>query len=102
MNIDKGLLKNELKYDIIVYRSDIDSGNLDGAVRKFISTSVTKKGVLGGSPNMAIIVPKGSNGAYVETIAHDEYKNQREFLLNKDTKLKKLGNNGLDVYVVKE
>lgn len=102
MNIDKGLLKNELKYDIIVYRNDIDSWNLDGAVRKFISTSVTKKGVLGGSPNMAIIVPKGSNGAYVETISHDEYKNQREFLLNKDTKLKKLGNNGLDVYVVKE
>lgn len=102
MNIDKGLLKNELKYDIIVYRKDENSGNLEGEIDKFISTSVTKKGVLGGNPNMAIIIPRGSNGSYVETIAHEEYKNQREFLLNKDTKLKKLGNNGLVVYVVKE
>ena len=102
MNIDKRLLKNKLKLDIIVYKKDIDFENLEGTIKKFISTSVTKKGVLGGSPNMDIIVTKGSNGAYVETIAHDEYKNQREFLLNKDTKLKKLGNNGLDVYVVKE
>lgn len=102
MNIDKGLLKSELKYDIIVYRKDENSGNLEGEIDKFISTSVTKKGVLGGNPNMAIIIPRGSNGSYVETIAHEEYKNQREFLLNKDTKLKKLGNNGLVVYVVKE
>jgi uncharacterized protein with gpF-like domain len=102
MNIDKGLLKNELKYDIIVYRKDENSGNLEGKIDKFLSTSVTKKGVLGGNPNVAIIIPRGSNGAYVETIAHDDYKNQREFLLNKDIKLKKLGNNGLDVYVVKE
>lgn len=102
MNIDKGLLKNELKYDIIVYRKDENSANLEGKIDKFLSTSVTKKGVLGGNPNMAIIIPRGSNGAYVETIAHDDYKNQREFLLNKDIKLKKLGNNGLDVYVVKE
>ena len=102
MNIDRGILKNKLENDIIVYRNDIDPGNLGGSVKKFLSTSITKKGVLGGNPNIAIIVPKGSNGAYVETIAHDDYKNQREFLLNKDTKLKRLGNNGLDVYIVKE
>ena len=102
MNIDNGLLKNKLKHDIIVYRKDVNPENLEGTVKKLLSASVTKKGVLGGNPNMAIIVPRGTNGAYVETIAHDEYKNQRDFLFNINSKLKKLGNNGLDVYVVKE
>lgn len=99
MNIDKGILKNELSNDIIVYRNDIDPSNMEGTVKKFLSTSVTKKGVLRGKPNVAIIVPKGTSGAYVETIAHEDYKLQREFLFNKDIKLKKIANNGLDVYI---
>ena len=98
-NIHDGLLKNTLKQDIIVYRNDSDPGNLEGTVQKFLSTSATKKGVLRGKPNVAIIIPKGTDGAYVETVAHEDYKLQREFLLNKDTRLKKIANNGLDVYI---
>ena len=98
--IEQGLLKNTLKHDIIVYRNDIDPSNLEGNVKKFLSTSVTKKGVLRGKPNVAILIPKGTNGAYVEMLAHEEYKSQREFLFNMDSKLKKIANNGLDVYIV--
>lgn len=98
-NIHQALMKNTLKHDIIVYRNDIDPGNLGGNVKKFLSTSVTKKGVLRGKPNTAIIIPKGASGAYVETIAHKDYKLQRELLLNTDIRLKKIANNGLDVYI---
>lgn len=101
-NIHNGLLKNTLKHDIIVYRYDNDVKNLSEPVFRFLSTSVTKKGVLGGKPNAAIIVPKGTVGAYVETIAHEDYKNQREFILDGGFELKKITNNGIDVYVVKE
>lgn len=90
MNIDKGLLKNKLKHDIIVYRKDIDPENLEGIVKKFLSTSVTRKGTTGNNPNVAIIVPRGSSGAYVEELADEKFKKQREFLLNKDTVLKKI------------
>lgn len=99
-NIHQGLLKNTLKHDIIVYRNDIDPSNLEGRVKKFLSTSVTKKGVLRGKPNAAIIIPEGTSGAYVETIAHKDYKLQREFLIDTDFRLKKIANNGLDVYIV--
>ena len=100
MDIDKGILKNTLKHDIIVYRNDIDPSNLEGRVKKFLSTSVTKKGVLRGKPNAAIIVPEGTSGAYVEMLAHPDYKKQREFLFNTDIELKKIANNGMDIYVV--
>lgn len=100
-NIADGLLKSTLKHDIIVYRNDIDPSNLEGRVEKFLSTSVTKRGVLGGTPNSAIIVPEGTSGAYVEMLAHADYKKQREFLFNTDIELKKIANNGLDIYIVK-
>ena len=31
---------------------------------------------------MAIIVPSGSNGGYVELIADEAYRKQREFVIN--------------------
>lgn len=101
-NIKNGLLKNTLEHDIIVYRYDKDVKNLSEPVFRFLSTSVTKKGAIGSKPNVAIIIPKGTKGAYVETIAHEDYKNQREFLMNGGFELKKIANNGIDVYVVKE
>lgn len=101
-NISDGLLENTLKHDIIVYRNDIDPGNLGGNVKKFLSTSVAEKGTTGTKPNVAIIVPKGANGAYIENLADDKFKKQREFLLNKDTVLKKLCTNEKAViYVVR-
>lgn len=101
-NIHQGLLKNTLKHDIIVYRYDKDAKNIGGPIKRFLSTSVTKKGVLGGKPNAAIIIPKGTKGAYVELIAQEGYKHQREFLLDGSFDLKKIANNGLDVYIFKE
>lgn len=101
-NIGNGLLKNTLTHDIIVYRYDKDAENIGGPIKRFLSTSVTKRGVLGGKPNSAIIIPKGTKGAYVELIAQEGYKHQREFLLNGGFNLKKVANNGLDIYIVKE
>lgn len=100
--IKQGLLKNELKHDIIVYRYDKDAKNIGGPIKRFLSTSVTKKGVLGGKPNAAIIIPKGTRGAYVELIAQEGYKHQRELLIDGSFDLKKIANNGLDIYIVKE
>lgn len=101
-NIHQGLLKNTLEHDIIVYRNDIDPSNLEGTVKKFLSTSVTKRGTTGLKPNVAIIVPKGTNGAYVENLADDKFKIQREFLFNKDPDLKKLcTNDEMWVYIVR-
>lgn len=40
------------------------------------------KAVIGKVPNVAIIVPSGSNGGYVELIAGEAYRKQREFLIN--------------------
>lgn len=102
MDIDKGLLKNTLKHDIIVYRKDMNPKNLEGRVKKFLSTSVTKRGVFGKKPNVAIIIPKGTRGSYIETVAHSGYKHQREYLINHGFNLKKIANNGLDIYIVKE
>lgn len=87
-NIENGLLKNKLKHDIIVYRREEFTDSLNGKVNKFLSTSVTKNGVLKKSPNVAIIVPKGSNGAYVEQLADGRFKKQREFLLDRNNRYK--------------
>ena len=89
-NINQGFLKNKLKHDIIVYRKEKFIDTLDGKVDKFLSTSVSKKGVISGNPNVAIIVPKGSTGAYVEDLADKTFKKQREFLLNRENNFKML------------
>lgn len=103
INIKNGILQSRLNHDIIVYRKDISPNNLNGTVSKFISTSVTQKGVLGGKPNVAIIVPKGSNGAYIEDLAGTKYKHQREFLLNFNSRLRLIENhNDLFYYIVEE
>lgn len=98
-NINKGLLKNSLKHDIIVYRNDYNPKSLEGTVEKFLSTSVTKKGTLGRKPNVAIIVPEGSAGSYIENIAENKFKKQREFLINRDSKFKKIYSNG-NMYIL--
>ena len=92
-NIESSLLKNKLNHDIIVYRNDANPGELEGEVKKFLSTSVTKKGVIKGKPNFAIIIPKGSNGSYIEMLAKGKFKKQREFLVNSNSKIKKLYSN---------
>ncbi|MCT7669869.1 MAG: hypothetical protein N4R98_02175 [Lactobacillus iners] len=48
---------------------------------------------------MAIIVPKGTLGAYVELLSQGKFKSQREFLFNTGLELEKLEDNGL--YIVK-
>lgn len=102
-NIEQGLLKNKLKHDIILYRKENFPDGLNGEVNKFLSTSVTKRGVLEKSPNVAIIAPKGSNGAYVEQLADSRFKKQREFLLNKDNSFKMIYNdNNAMVYIVED
>lgn len=101
-NIHNGLLKNKLKHDIIVYRNDLEPESLNNPVKKFLSTSVTRKGATGNNPNVAIIVPRGSNGAYVEELADEKFKKQREFLLNKNTVLKKIcKKDDMLIYLVK-
>ena len=89
-NIEQGLLKNSLNRDIVVYRNESNIYSLNKPVKKFLSTSVAKKGVLGGRPNVAIIIPRGSSGAYIENLAVKQFKRQREFLLNKDFNLKEV------------
>lgn len=101
-NIEQGLLKNRLEHDIIVYRTEEDINRLNDNAKKFLSTSVTKKGAFGGKPNVAIIVPKDSNGAYIEPLAAGSYKKQREFLLNSGIKLFKVFNdNDISIFEVK-
>ncbi|MDO4670255.1 MAG: ADP-ribosyltransferase [Aerococcus sp.] len=57
---------------------------------KFISTSVTTKGAFTGRPNVVIVVPRGSNGAYIEQLSDKRYRRQREFLLGKNVELKQI------------
>lgn len=101
-NINKGLLKNELKHDIIVYRKENGIDRLNDVLDRFLSTSVSKRGVFTGNPNVAIIVPKGTNGAYIELLAEDRYKKQREFLFNSGIELNNLYNEkGINIFEVK-
>lgn len=97
-NIESGLGLFDLKRDIIVYRNDKYPDSLMETVNKFISTSVSTNGVLGGKPNVAVIVPSGSNGAYLELLADKKYKRQREFLINRKAEYNLLLKRG-DLYV---
>ncbi|MCY3075801.1 ADP-ribosyltransferase [Aerococcus mictus] len=97
--IEKGLLRYNLQRDIIVYRKDFYTSALEKPIDKFLSTSISTKGVLTGKPNIAIIVPKGTNGGYVELLSQEKFKRQREFLFNTDLELEKLKEDGL--YIVK-
>lgn len=97
--ISGALLRNNLKHDIIVYRNDSHIEDLNKPIDKLLSTSVTTRGVLTGKPNVAIIVPKGTLGAYVELLSQGKFKGQREFLFNTGLELEQLEDNGL--YIVK-
>ena len=91
-SIQNGLLKCKLQQDIIVYRKEYYVKDLEKPINKFLSTSVTTKGVFGSTPNIAIIVPKGTVGAYIEPQSYDDYKKQREFLFNSGLRIEKLTN----------
>lgn len=86
--IKSGILKNKLEDDIIVYRKDYSVSSLNGKTEKFLSTSVTTKGAFSGNPNVAIIVPKGTEGAYIELLS--KMPKQREFLLGDEINLKEV------------
>ena len=97
-NIESGLGLFDLKRDITVYRNDKYPDSLMVTVNKFLSTSVSPNGVLGGRPNVAILVPSGSNGTYLELLADKKYKKQREFLINREVKYNLLLKRG-DLYI---
>ncbi|EFO66229.1 ADP-ribosyltransferase [Lactobacillus iners] len=73
-SIQNGLLKSKLQQDIIVYRKEYYVKDLEKPINKFLSTSVTTRGALTGNPNIAIIVPKGTLGAYVEVLSWGKFK----------------------------
>ena len=97
-NIESGLGLFDLKRDITVYRNNKYPDSLMVTVNKFLSTSVSPNGVLGGRPNVAILVPSGSNGTYLELLADKKYKKQREFLINREVKYNLLLKRG-DLYI---
>lgn len=87
--ISGALKRSEIKHDVIAYRnldmdlySDFEVNDIitEG---QFISTSVSKKAALDKPYKVLIYVPKGSRGAYIESISR--YPKQRELLLDKDT-----------------
>lgn len=97
-NIESGIKKFELENDIIVFRNDPYAENLKGRNKKFLSTSVIPNATLGSKANVAVIVPKGSSGAYVELLAETRYKKQREFIINSNSEFKFLTKIA-DIYV---
>ena len=99
--MNDALLKFKLEEDIIVYRNDIDDFLYKEEIYKFLSTSVTKNGTLKKSPNMSVIVPKGTVGAYIGD--HSLFPKQREFLLDGRNKLEKIAEvDGKIIYEVKK
>lgn len=105
-NVETALNKFELDEDIIVHRAvrDIsyitDDVSIDGLkslkgkkIREdgFISTSFSYQSKFTGqnqnAVHMEIVVPKGSNGAYIDKYVS---KNEKEFLLNAGTEYKVL------------
>ena len=98
-NIEVGISKFKLKDDIIVYRNDFYPDQLAKKNEKFLSTSVVPDATLRKQANVAIIVPKDSNGAYIELLAMDKYKKQREFVINRKSDLNLLSvQKGMYIY----
>lgn len=99
-NIESGLMNFKLDNDIIVYRNDKFPEHLKGNSGKFISTSVVASATLGKKANVAIIVPKESNGGYVEMVADEGFKKQREYIINTNANLELLSKiDDLYIYV---
>lgn len=100
--IHSGIVRYNLKHDILVYRTDDRPDTLNGTVGKFISTSVTPDSSFRGRPNVAIIVPKGTPGAYIAPIVSPKFKRQKEFLLDMGTTLEKIyDSNGHQIFIVR-
>lgn len=97
-NCREGILKSRINPDIIVYRRSLFPSTLEGKNEQLISTSVTRSGAINKRPNVAILVPKGTKGAYVEKLSN--YGEQREFLLPPNIKLEKLFSDS-ELYVYK-
>lgn len=87
--ISSALSKSRIKRDVIAYRNldvDLYSGfEVNDLIieKQFISTSVSKRAALEKPYKVVIYIPKGSVGAYIESIS--KYPKQRELLLDKGT-----------------
>lgn len=103
-NIISGALgKNRLKYDIICYRNmefnpyeKYEVGDIFED-KQFISTSVSQHSALVKKFKMIFLVPKSSRGAYIERIS--KYPKQREFLLDRNCKMRILSKQGDSILV---
>ncbi len=109
LEIEKALKKYTLKKSITVFRGDngailpngagksvkeiynIAQKGLEFSVKNFVSTSATNP-FKRGNVEYTIKVPKGKRGAYIKKLAH--YKDENEFLLNRNTKFRVLGVTG--------
>lgn len=98
-NIRRALMKFKLNDDIIAYRNEMFPDRLqNGVFQKLTSTSVVPNAVLGRKANVAIIIPKGSNGGYIESLSDERYKKQREFLINSGARFELVRQVG-DLYI---
>lgn len=90
--ISEALGKNKMRHDLLCYRNIEFNPYANYEVGKvfveeqFISTSIVESAALNKSFKMIFLVPKGSRGAYIESIS--KYPEQREFLLDKKCKLR--------------
>lgn len=86
--ISSGIKRYNIEQDIICYRktdADYTVGRKIGDLFKFnyfLSTSVDEKGTLKGQFFYKIYVRRGAAGALIEGLS--DYKNQKEFLIDKD------------------
>ena len=86
MDLEDGLRKFMFENDIIVYRNDKYSDELAEKLKYICCV----QWYLREKANVAITIPKESVGAYIELLANDMYKKQREFLINKDSNIELL------------
>lgn len=104
--ISGALRKNQLKHDIVCYRTvpyDIYRDFLKGDVfseQQFISSSVTASGTLVNPFTVTIFCPKGTPGAYIEPLSR--FPKQREFLIDKNAwyKVLKKSNDHIELEVL--
>ena len=87
-----------MKQDIICYRG-VDNNPVQGceigsivSFGQFISTSVIRTKALNKRFKIIIRVPKGTKGAYIESLS--VFPKQREFLIDKDCNYKLLSIKG--------
>ena len=104
--ISGAISKHTLLQPIICYRgsaNDITEGFQIGDTiisDQFISTSLVESKAFAYKYRYTIYVPKGARGAYIEEISH--FPKQREFLIDRNTKLRLLSkyNNSVELEVI--